>query len=247
VEETTPPKPEVQPTGMIIPRRGMSEEEIWKIMMKPSVVIDANGTGRNFNLCSAPKLGSRSAGTLHCALQGLEVLDTEGAWAYVQAWRHEDGKQVEGYYLLSKLTVYSPNPHYGVLVDKRDQTMTLYQDGHAVGTIPISTGLVTPGNTYRETPAGAYLTDVHNGASFAQEGYRYEYPLVYDGRYFIHGVGYVRSGRVRDYSGNQKLLGQKSSHGCIRVSVMLQEGAKFNMYWLWSHLPYHTRVLILDD
>lgn len=247
VEETTPPKPEVKPTGMIIPRRGMSEEEIWKIMMKPSVVIDANGTGRNFNLCSAPKLGSRSAGTLHCALQGLEVLDTEGAWVYVQAWRHEDGKQVEGYYLLSKLTVYSPNPHYGVLVDKRDQTMTLYQDGHAVGTIPISTGLVTPGNTYRETPAGAYLTDVHNGASFAQEGYRYEYPLVYDGRYFIHGVGYVRSGRVRDYSGNQKLLGQKSSHGCIRVSVMLQEGAKFNMYWLWSHLPYHTRVLILDD
>ena len=29
-----------------------------------------------------------------------------------------------------------------------------------------------------ETPAGAFLTDVHTGPSFAQEGYRYEYPLV---------------------------------------------------------------------
>ena len=31
------------------------------------------------------------------------------------------------------------------------------------------------------------------------------------------------------------------------VSVTLQEGCKFNIYWLWAHLPYHTRVIILDD
>ena len=247
VKDSGSPKPAVAATGPILPERGMSEEEVWAVMMQPSVVINANGTSRNFKLYSAPNLGSRSAGTLHCALQGLEVLDTDGTWAHIRAWRHEDGQPVEGYYPLKQLTVSAPSPHYGVLIDKREQTLTLYQEGHAVGTVPVSTGLASPGNKYRETPAGAYLIDVHNGSSFAQDGYRYEYPLIYDGRYFIHGVGYTRSGRIRDYSNNQKLLGQKASHGCVRVSVMLQEGCNFNMYWLWSHLPYHTRVIILDD
>ena len=247
VKESAPPKPEITATGPVVPERGMGEEEIWEIMMKPSVVIDDNGSSRRFGLYTVPKTGTRTESTLRCALQGLEVLDTDGIWAHVRAWRHEDGQQVEGYYLLKKLTVYYPSPHYGVLIDKREQTLTLYRDGHAVGSVPVSTGLATPGNNYRETPAGAFLTDVHNGSSFAQEGYRYEYQLRYDGGNFIHGVGYVRESRVRDYSRNQELLGQKASHGCVRVSVTLQEGCSFNMYWLWAHLPYHTRVIILDD
>ena len=248
IAENAPPKQEITATGPVIPERGMSEEEIWEIMMKPSVVIDDSGTFRRFDLYSTPKaVKTRTEGTLRCALQGLEVLDTEGAWAHVRAWRHEDGKPVEGYFQLKKLTIYQPSPHYGVLIDKREQTLTLYQDGHAVGTVPVSTGKITPGNKYRETPAGAFLTDVHTGDSFAQEGYRYEYPLRYDGGNYIHGTGYTRTSRVRDYSDNQKLLGQKASHGCTRVSVMLQDGCNFNMYWLWAHLPYHTRVIILDD
>ena len=248
VKDEGPPKQEVAPTGPVLPERGMSEEEIWEIMMKPSVVIDDNGTFRRFDFYTTPNaVRTRTAGTLRCALQGLEVLDIEGNWAHIRASRHEDGQQTEGYYRLKNLTVYKPSPHYGVLIDKREQTLTLYQDGHAVGTVPVSTGLVTPGNTYRETPAGAFLTDVHTGASFAQEGFRYEYPLRYDGGNYIHGVGYVKTSRVRDYSKNQKLLGQKASHGCTRVSVTLQEGCAFNMYWLWAHLPYHTRVIVLDD
>ena len=248
VKNEAPEKLPVGPTGPVVPERGMSEEEIWEIMMKPSVVIDDNGTFRRFDLYSTKNaLRTRTVGTLRCALQGLEVLDTDGTWAYVRAWRHEDGKPVEGYYMQKKLTVVKPSTHYGVLIDKRDQTLTLYQDGHAVGSVPVSTGLTEGIETYRETPAGAFLTDVHTGASFAQDGYRYEYPLRYDGGNYIHGVGYSRTSRVRDYSENQKLLGQKASHGCTRVSVMLQEGCKFNIYWLWAHLPYHTRVIILDD
>ena len=213
VKNEAPEKREIGPTGPVVPERGMSEEEIWAIMMKPSVVIDDNGTFRRFDLYTTPKtVRTRTAGTLRCALQGLEVLDADGTWAHV-----------------------------------REQTLTLYHDGHAVGSVPVSTGLIEGNETYRETPAGAFLTDVHTGASFAQDGYRYEYPLRYDGGNYIHGVGYSRTSRVRDYSENQKLLGQKASHGCTRVSVMLQEGCAFNMYWLWAHLPYHTRVIILDD
>ncbi len=248
VKQADPEKPAVGTTGPVVPERGMSEAEIWEIMMKPSVVINANGSFRTFDLYSTKKVGSRAVGTLRCGLQGLEVLETEGAWAHVRAWRHEDGKPVEGYYLLKHLTVYRPAPHYGVLIDKQEQTLTVYRDGHAIGTVPVSTGLATRGNSYRETPSGAFLTDVHSGASFAQEGFRYEYPLRYDGRYYIHGTGYERNSRVRDYSEHQKQLGQKASHGCTRVSVCLQEAdSPFNMYWLWANLPYHTRIIILDD
>ena len=247
VKEAAPEKPAIAATGPVMPERGMSDEEIWEIMMKPSVVIDANGTFRRFNLYGVPKAGTRAVGTLRCALQGLEVLDADDTWAHVRACRHEDGQMVEGYLLVKQLTVYSPGTHYGVLIDKREQTLTVFEDGKRIGTVPVSTGLVTPGNSYRETPSGAFLTDVHTGASFAQEGYRYEYPLRYDGGNYIHGVGYVRNGRARDYSNNQKLLGQKASHGCTRVSLFLQEGSPINMYWLWIHLPYHTRIIILDD
>ena len=247
VMENGPEKPEITATGPVMPERGMSEEEIWEIMMKPSVVIDDNGSSRRFGLNTVPKVGARAAGTLRCALQGLEILDTEGAWAHVRAARHEDGQMMEGYYLLKSLTVYEPNPHYGVLIDKKEQTLTVFEDGKRIGTVPVSTGLVTPGNTYRETPAGAFLTDVHTGASFAQEGYRYEYPLRYDGGNYIHGVGYVRNGRSRDYSTNQQQLGKKASHGCTRVSLFLREDSPINMYWLWIHLPYHTRIIVLDD
>ena len=134
-----------------------------------------------------------------------------------------------------------------MLIDKKEQTLTVFEDGKRIGTVPVSTGLVTPGNAYRETPAGAFLTDVHTGASFAQDGYRYEYPLRYDGGNYIHGVGYVRNGRSRDYSTNQQQLGKKASHGCTRVSLFLREDSPINMYWLWIHLPYHTRIIVLDD
>lgn len=246
VVEQAPPKPAIEVTGPIIPERGMSDEEIWEIMMKPSVVIDANGSFRKFSLYSQPK-PSRSNGTLRCALQGLEVLEIEGNWARVRAWRHEDGTAAEGYLPLYDLTVHSPAEHYGVLIDKRDQTLTVYHDGKPIGTIPVSTGLAPKGKLTRETPAGAFLTDVHTGSSFAQEGYRYEYPLRYDGVNYIHAVGFVRRGRARNYSNNLPLLGQKASHGCVRVSPFAEEGSTLNMYWLWIHLPYHTRIIVLED
>ena len=247
IEEKCPTSREVAPTGPIIPERGMSDREIWEMMMKPSVVIEGNGTFRRFDLYRAPNADSRSAGSLRCATQALEVLDIEGKWAHVRAWNHADGKEITGYIQLRKLTVFTPGAHYGVLIDKREQTLTVFEDGRRIGTVPVSTGLVVEGNRYRETPPGAFLTDVHTGASFAQEGYRYEYPLKYDAGNMIHGAGYVRVGRVRDYSETLPLLGKKASHGCTRVSPFATEEYPINMYWLWIHLPYHTRVIVLDD
>ena len=225
----------------------MSDEEIWEIMLKPSVVIRSNGTFQRYPLKKLARSSSSDVASLRGATQGLEVIGVQGNWAHVRAWDHENGQPAEGYLLHKKLTVFYPAPYYGVLIDKREQTLPVYEDGKPLGTVPVSTGLAIPGNLYRETPAGAFLTDVHIGPSFAQDGYRYEYPLRYDAGNMIHGVGYERLGSVRDYSDNLPLLGQKASHGCTRVSLFTYGDCPITMYWLWTHLPYHTRVIILDD
>ena len=247
VEETNPLNREVKETGPVMPERGMDDEEIWEIMMRPSVVINENGSNKRIDLYPGPKVSNRPVGTLCCATQALEVLGFEGAWAHVTAWSHTNGQKIDGYIQAKRLTVLAPNPAYGVLVDKRDQTLTVFENGKRIGTVPVSTGKQVGHETYRETPAGAFLTDVRFGASFAQDGFRYEYPIRYDGGNIIHGVGFTREGRVRDYSANLPLLGQKASHGCVRVSPFLTGDSPINIYWLWTHLPYHTRVIILEE
>ena len=247
VEGNDPPVRRVEETGPVMPERGMSDKEIWEMMMKPSVVINEKGSSLRIDLYPGPKVSNRPVGTLCCATQALEVLGFEGAWARVAAWSHTDGKKVEGYIRTKRLKVVVPNTPYGVLVDKREQTLTVFRNGERLGTVPVSTGKPVGHETYRETPAGSFLTDVRFGSSFAQDGFRYEYPLRYDGGNIIHGVGFTREGRGRDYSRNLPLLGQKSSHGCVRVSPFIGEDSPINMYWLWLNLPYHTRVIILDD
>ena len=45
----------------------------------------------------------------------------------------------------------------------------------------------------------------------------------------------------------QMLQRMVDAHGCVRVSSFIGEDSPLNMYWLWLRLPYHTRVIILDD
>ena len=251
VKEHTPDPLPLDLTGPVIPEREMSDEEIWEIMMKPSVVINHTGASLRFKVYESPSLKSKAIGLLCCATQGLEVLALEGDWAQVRAGNYNNGKLLTGWFPVRDLITVSPAPHYAVLVDKRAQTLTVWQDGHPVGTVPVSTGLPTAKAPERETSPGAFLTDIHIARDFAQDGARYDYPLRYQGGNIIHSTGYARiphaAYSVKDYSKNLPLLGQKASHGCVRVSPFASADCPINSYWLWTHLPYHTRVIILDD
>ena len=251
VEETAPVKPPVSVTGPVIPERGMSEEEIWEIMMQPSVVVNRTGSSLRLKVYESPSARSKAVGLICCATQGLEILSLEDGWAQVRAANYSDGRFMTGWFPAGDLVTVSPAPHYAVLVDKREQTLTVWQDGHPIGTVPVSTGLPTEKKPERETSPGAFLTDIHFSRDFAQEGARYDYPLRYQGGNIIHSTGYARiphtAYSVKDYSKNLPLLGQKASHGCVRVSPFATADCPINGYWLWTHLPYHTRVIILDD
>ncbi len=251
VKEKAPEAPPVSVTGPVLPERGMTDEETWEIMMKPSVVVNHTGSSLRLKVYEAPSLRSKAIGLICVGTQGLEILTLEDGWAQIRTANYNDGKLLTAWFPARDLKVVSPAPHYAVLVDKRDQTLTVWQDGHPIGTVPVSTGLPTANKPERETSPGAFLTDVHFSRDFAQDGARYDYPLRYQGGNIIHSTGYARiphaAYSVKDYSKNLPLLGQKASHGCVRVSPFATADCPINSYWLWTHLPYHTRVIILDD
>ena len=231
----------VSDPALFLPDAG---DDIWSVLMAPITVVDI-GRLQHQNIYAAPDQNSAVLGTLHGQTHGVIVLELGTAYARIGTWRQEDGDYVEGYVPKNKLKNVYPNPHYGLLVDKNAQTLQVWQDGALLGTLPVSTGLMAPGKLHRETLAGAFLTG-DRIISFLDEGYQYNYALRIDGGNLIHSLGCRLAGGKYNYSEQLALIGSKASHGCVRVDPRPGENG-LNIYWLWTHLPYGTKVLVLDD
>ncbi|MBQ8555682.1 MAG: CapA family protein [Clostridia bacterium] len=243
VAEGAAPEYKLAVSPAIMPERGMTDAEIWAIMQQPSVVADVKQA--NHLTIRAGKGKGAELGTVHGQSQALQVLELEGGYARIGAWNHETGDYVEGWVKQSSLKTVTPNSEYGLLIDKAAQTMTVYHRGEAIDTFAISTGLAAEKRMIRETAAGAFLT-VDRIGNFDDGGFQYDYVIRYDGGNLIHQMGYETVSGKRDFSAQAALIGTKASHGCIRVPNTLSD-AGINAYWLFTHLPYHTRVIILDD
>ncbi|MBQ6564808.1 MAG: CapA family protein [Clostridia bacterium] len=228
-------------TGSIVPRRNMSDTEIWEIMMQPSVVY--NGAEAVY-VKEKPSMRSASAGKINPQKQALEVLEvgTDG-WTKVRAWRQEDGKLIEGYLLTASLKVVMPDNQYGLLVDKKEQRLYVYEYGKRIAEATVSTGLVKYGQSAWETPAGSFLTGLHLGPA-GMDGKTYEYRISYDGTRTIEQIGY-QTIRGKIIYTDTETLGEKATRGCIAIPA---DGAlKVNAWWLYTHLRAGTRVVIIDE
>lgn len=245
VAEGKPSKTAVEVTGSIMPTADRSDEALWALMRQPSVVANLEKQTDHLSV-RAKKGGGKVLGTIHGQSQAVEVIKIEGKYAFIGAWNHESGDFIEGWVPLRKLKVVEPNGQYGLLIDKARQTMTVLEHGKAIATLPISTGLIAKDKLIRETAAGSFLTVDRVNPFKSEDGSRCDYAIRYDGGNLIHQIGYQRRDGKRDYSVQQAQLGSKASQGCIRVSNQPGE-AGINAYWLYTHLPYGTRVLILDD
>jgi len=237
----------IQETGEILPEEGASEREIWDMMMRPSVVVDI-GFHQHQKIYQEPDSRSPSLGTVHGQTQGLKVLDTqsEPGWVRVGAWVHENGQYTEGWVPSEKLILKHPETDYGLLFDKQKQTLDVFYRGKRLDTLKISTGSGDSEHPDRETPAGSYLTGTHRG-SFSSNGKKFDYVIQYDGGNMIHQIPYRWGNGKKDFSPGAADLGQKASHGCIRVQAEPTAKEGLNAYWLWTHIPFQTRVIILDD
>ena len=234
----------VRTTGAILPDRQDSDQQIWEKMMMPSVVVDIGPTSHQ-KVYRTPDTHSAVLGTLHGQSQCLEVTEIRSEWAKIGAWNHESADYIEGWVPVSRLKTVQPQREYGLLLDKKEQTLTLFRDGKRVDTLLVSSGRIEPGEMYQETAAGAFLTDLHR-ADFSTNGLKYDYVIRYDGGNLLHQIPYAWGNEKKDYRAGSAYLGTKASHACVRIQAAPAEHGT-NAYWLWTHLPYHTRLLILDD
>lgn len=113
------------------------------------------------------------------------------------------------------------------------------------GRSPVSSGLMAQDKLFRETRAGAFLT-TDRMINFKSEGYMYNYAIRIDGGNLIHSLGCKLRGAKWDYSEHLMELGKKASHGCVRMDTRMNEQG-LNAYWVWTHIPYYTKVLVIDD
>ena len=245
VREGIKPKIPLMITGDIMPSRGDSDTEIWEKMIAPAVVVDIRNTAHQ-KVFEQPDQDSRVLGTLHGQSQALSVLEIQKGWVRIQAWNHETGAPVEGWVPENRLKVVQPQTQYGLLVDKKRQTLTLYENGVQIDTLLVSTGRMEKGKLYQETAAGSFLTDEHM-SDYSTNGLKYDFVIRYDGGNLLHQIPYAwnESGK-KDMIPGELFLGSKASHACIRIQEK-PSPTGLNAYWFWTHLPYHTRVIVLDD
>ena len=226
------------PTGPLLPD-SLDDADVWRAMTAPLVVVDIEATAHQ-KLYAKPSGKSAVRGTVHGQSQGLEVLDVGERYTLVRAFRHEDGALTEGYVPTRRLKVVAPRTRYGLLIDKAAQTLTVYERGRPIGQTLVSTGLQAKDKLFRETRAGAFLV-VGRVSPFESKGFRYEYAIRFDGGNLLHQVGWSDAA---GFEPQLAQLGEKASEGCVRVDS--REGA-VNAYWLWTHIEYGTKVLVLDD
>ena len=231
-------------TGNIMPSRDADDTEIWKAMMQPSVVVDIDPL-KHQNVYEEPDNKSRKLGTLHGQTQGLCVLEINDRWTKIGAWNHEEAEYIEGWVPLNCLKVVEPNHEYGLLVDKKSQTMAVFHNGERIETLLVSTGRADQGKFDRETSAGCFLTGLHR-VDFSTQGLKYDFVIQYDGGNLLHQIPYSSDGN-RDFTQGKAYLGTKASHACIRIQDKPGNQNGINAYWIWTHLPYRTRIIILDD
>ena len=230
--------------ALYLPENLDSDADVWAAMMYPVTVVDV-GRLQHQKVFAQPNSKSEVLGTVHGQSQAVEVVETGARYTLVRAWRHEDGAYVEGYVPTKKLKMVLPGTRYGVVIDKTAQTLTVYEAGKPVGRARVSTGLKAPDREFRETRAGAFLT-TDRLVSFDSGGYRCDYPIRIDGGNLLHQVGYQeRADGMADFSDQASRLGQRASEGCVRVDWRTDDEYTINAYWLWTHLPWRTKVLVL--
>jgi len=248
VTHEAPPKAAlaVTPAGAFLPKDPSDAAAVWAAVTAPLTVVDIGDVAHQKVYASASEK-SEVLGTVHGQTQGLNVLELgAGSFARVGVYRHEDGEYIEGYIPQKKLKTIIPDTRYGVVIDKRDQTLSVYEQGRLLGTVSVSTGLKAEGKLFRETRAGAFLTQ-DRIINFVSEGYGYNYAIRIDGGNLIHSVGYKRYDIHKwNYTEHLSQLGQKASHGCVRVDTRPSDSG-LNVYWLWTHLPIYTKVLVIED
>ncbi len=240
------------------------QAKIWEVLMQPVTVLDVGPKEHVYPLISPdadPKDVHNLTGQLHgqtCAVHVLETLDN--GWTLIEAFSTDgyggppgdvdfhdfDNKLIQGYVKTRLLKTVKPYAKYGIVIDKLTQRMHIFEDGALFTTLLVSTGFPTASQPWNETPSGEYLVDTWVG-KFVNGNMMCDLALRINGGCLLHEVPHKEmADGTRNYTPFEPYLGQKASHGCVRIQRMRNNDG-VNMAWLWNNLKRNTKVLIWDD
>ena len=241
------PEPELAVTGNLIPENLSDDAAVWAALTAP-VAVGSGSEGQGLYILQGKNRGQNWAGTVACRTVGVAVLEICGdGWVKVGAWRQSDGFYTEGYVKADKLRVVRPNPRYGAVVDKKAQTLTVYENGTKLGTVEVSTGFSTMALREADTHSGVFLLGTRM-QSFMTDGHWYDYPIRIEAGNLIHQVGYAREDGQRNFTEEITALGRKASHGCIRVDARsMEENNGINAWWIWTHMPHDCKIIVTPE
>ena len=239
----------------------MDEEAIWKVLTQPVTVIEGKQREQVRILAEPDEKCRDYVGVVTCASQGVHVLRQEGDWTLIEAYSSaEEGsavkvfaEQFQGYVKTSRLKQVEVDQHYGLVIDKLQQRLYVFKEGKLFTTMLCSTGYAKDKATlFHETPAGEFLLISWVGG-FQAETLWCAYGIRINSGILIHEVPSRqetnKAGETyTSYARCERYLGEKASHGCVRVQRQLTpEGV--NAKWLWDHLSRNpcTKVIIWDD
>lgn len=237
------------------------EEAIWKVMMQPITVLEGGKQTETYKLRSSPeelKNNKNVIGEISYSSQGVHVLEEKDGWALIEVFNSSYGPDcntrrgwgnsdelIKGYVKSSALKTVKPNEEYGLLVDKLYQKLYVFKEGKHISTMTVSTGLPSKQQPWNETPSGEFMV-VSKVGDFPAGNMICPLAMRVNGGCLFHEVPYIPNGTYKDYSLFEKQLGQKASHGCIRVQ-RAKNAEGMNMTWMWANIKMNTKVLIWDD
>ena len=227
------------------------EAAVWRMLTAPAHVI----TGKQqeqIPLRARPDARADAVGEVTCESQGVQVLSgDENGWTLVRCYSssfHDSETEkwnelVTGYVPTERLREQPAASGMGLVVDKLTQRMYVFRDGKLFSTLRISTGLANEKQPYNETRSGEFFL-VSKVGDFKSDNMTCELAIRFNAGDLLHQVPYI--GSDKDYDICEGKLGQRASHGCIRVQrKRTPEGV--NMRWIWNNYEKWTRLVIWED
>lgn len=225
------------------------EKACWDLLMKPITVLDVDETESVYplkepggNKVNNDKLG----GFINGASAAVHVLgEDEDGWTLIEGIDYYN-RIIKGYVKTRLLKTITPNAHYGVIVDKLTQRLNVFIDGKFFSSCAVSTGLPNDEQPYNETSAGEYVAIAWSGG-FDSEGMYCDMAIRFNNGDKIHEVPCnILADGTKRYTKWEAQLGQKASHGCIRVARLPNDDG-LCQEWLWNNLKRMTKIVIWDD
>lgn len=249
------------------------EAAVWKVLMQPVTVLDYNQR-QQYKVRKYPdKNCTEYTGEVTGTSQGVHVLEKGDEWTLIEAYSSSpEGSKVkvyaekfQGYVETSLLKEVEVDQTCGIVIDKQFQRLYVYMDGKKYTTMLCSTGYYNPkkGTRWNETPAGEFLCVSWTGRLTLTDddgntNMLCEMAIRINDGILMHEVPKIPktddAGNVKwTYDRCERYLGEKASHGCIRVQRQkTPEG--INHEWLWKNLSNgtksgqkYTKVIIWDD